>query len=321
MLNPAAERADTGEPTTRSPRRMQIALAGVAVLGFALLRILPLVGARIGGGLDTIGYETQSKLPIFSHDFVAGAWPAGYPLLLKAVVHNQTAAMVVQVIVGILAWVCLAVMAARAARHAAVQAACFLVVLALGGSLVVIQWDPIIGSDSLSISLGVALFAALLWLVERFTVPRAVTFAVIALLAAIDRDSNGLFFAAIAVVVIGGVVLRRLRRPWLAVAAVLLCGTVLASLSASGGKRWQAPLRDVITERLLESPPRTAYLQRHGMPLTAHEIKMARGMCVTTTPTLGCATIKNPRFYRWINRDGRSVYQHMLLAFPGTTIA
>ena len=78
----------------------------LAVVGFVLLRSLPLVGARIGGGLDTIGYEAQAKLPIFSHDFVAGAWPAGYPLFLKAVDHNPTAAMVVQAVVAVLSCGC-----------------------------------------------------------------------------------------------------------------------------------------------------------------------------------------------------------------------
>jgi hypothetical protein len=252
---------------------------------------------------------------------LAGDWPLGYPLYLKAVQHNRTAAVVGQVVAATITWVALAVVTARAARHGAVRVATGLVVLAIGASFATIQWDPTISSDSLSISLCVGLLATAFWLRERWTWPRVILLTALALATAADRDTNGLLLGVLAVVVGVVVLVRIVDRRWLVVGGVLLTASALSLISADGGHRWQEPLQNVVSIRLLNSPERTTFLRAHGMPLSSDEIALARGRCVTPTPVLGCATVSNPRFYEWIHDHGRAVYLEMLVHYPVTTVA
>jgi hypothetical protein len=293
---------------------------GIVGVVFVAARVLPVVGSNISIGLDSLGYEAVAHHPLFSSDFVAGVWPVGYPLYLKLVDHNHTAAMVGQVVAGVAAWLFLAVVAARRAQHTVIRVATVLVVLGIGASFGVMQWDLIIGSDSLSISLCVALLAALLWLSARWTRARVVLVVVLGIAAGLIRDSNGFFLGVLAVVLAIGVLARVISRRWLAIAAVFLLVAIAVAATASVGDRSDLPMRNIITLRLLPSPERTKFLVEHGLPLSRREIARARGRCVSPTRSFGCATITNKRFYAWIHADARSVYARELLSFPATTL-
>lgn len=292
------------------------ALVGAA---FVAARLVPYLGAHIGRGLDTFDYRAASHLPIFSREFLGGPRPFGYPLYLMAVAHNEHVAVAGQLVLDTAAWLVLAVMVARATRDRRLAGAAFVAVLGVGAAFEPIQWDRIVSSEALSTAFAVGLLAALLWIRERWTGPRLALIGVLALLATIVRDSNGSFFGVVAVVLAVGVLARRLPVRILGLCAVFLVVAAAGSVSAGLGKRWEGPVKDVITIRLLNSPERLESLQHSGLPLSPEQIAAARGNCVSATPMFPCVHLVDPVFYDWIKKHGRPAYVHLLLKTPATT--
>ena len=301
-------------------RRREVLLGGVLACVFLVARVVPFLGANIGRGADSYAYQIAAHLPLLSREFVAGPRPFGYPLYLKLVQHNEHVAVVGQLLIDTGAWLALALMAARATRHPGCRAAAAVVVLLLGATFEAIQWDRVISSEALSTAFGVAMLAALLWLRERWTAPRVALVVAFALAATSMRDSNGTFFGFVAVVIVVGVVVRRLPRRVLALACALFAVALVGSGSASVGHRWQEPLKDVITLRVMNSPERLAYFEHAGMPLSSAQVAEARGHCVQPIPSFGCVVLVSPQFYAWINEHGRATYAKSLVKFPATTV-
>ncbi len=301
-------------------RRRALWIAGATAAVFVLARTIPFVGAHTGRGVDSLDYRASAHLSLFSRAFLGGARPLGYPLYLKLLLHNEHAAVVGQLVLDTAAWLALAWMVVRVTRDPRLRVAGAVIVLGIGLSFEAIQWDRIISSEALSTACGVGLLAAILWLYERWTIPRLVTVAALAAAATAVRDSNGTFFGLVGLVLVICVLVRLLSRRVLWLALVFVVVAALGSASASAGKRWEGPLKDVITLRVLNSPERTNYFVRSGMPLTPPEIAEARGRCVAPTPTPGCALIANPAFYSWIRDHGRVTYEKSLVRFPATTL-
>ena len=303
-------------------RRYALWFGAAFALFFVILRVAPFVGANIGRGVDSLDYRAAARLPLFSREFLGGQRAFGYPLFLKLVRHNEHAAVVLQMLLDTAAWLLLALMAVRAARMTGIRIAVAIAVLGIGASFDAIEWDRVLSSEALSTAFGVALLAALLWLYERWTWPRLAVVGLLALGATVVRDSNGTFLGVVAIVLLIALALRRVPARVLGLVGVFLVVAALGSVSASAGKRWEGPLKDVITLRVLESPERTAFFLRHGMPLTAAEIAAARGHCVSpsATPPTGCVVMPNPAFYRWIEEHGRATYLEALAKFPATAV-
>ena len=235
---------------------------------FVVLRVYPFIGARTGRGIDSFDYRAAARLPLFSREFLAGARPFGYPLYLKLVRHHERVAVVGQLVIDTLAWLALALMVARATTNRRLAWAGASIVLGLGATYEAIEWDRIIGSEALSTACGVGLLAALLWLRERWTIPRLVVVAMLAAAATALRDSNGTFLGLVGLLLLVAVLVRRVPRRVAVLGLVFVAIAALGSTSASVGRRWEGPLKDVITLRVLTSPERTAYFQHAGMPLT-----------------------------------------------------
>jgi hypothetical protein len=257
---------------------------------------------------------------LFSQDFLGGPRPFGYPLYLKLVAHNDAATVLGQLVLSTAAWLFLAAMVARITRHHVLKVVGFGLVCGLGATFEALQWDRVVSSESLSTACGVGLLAALLLLRERWTWPRFALAAALALVATLLRDSNGTFLAVVAVMIAGGVVIRRLPRHALALVAAFLVVAAIGSSSASSGRRWEGPLKDVITLRVLESPERTKFFVDEGFPLTPDELDLARGNCVSPAPPTVCAVIPNPALYVWVHDHGRQTYLKSMVRFPDTTL-
>ena len=137
----------------------------------------------------------------------------------------------------------------------------------VGSSLGVAQWDRVIGTESLSISLGVTTLAAVLWWWDRWTRPGVAAVCVAASLWALLRDANALMVGVAGVVVLVVAAARRgVRRPLILIGAVALAASVGAIVSSNIGSRWRQPMQDVVTLRLLSSPERASFLLHHGLP-------------------------------------------------------
>src|SRR5262249_36509461 len=114
---------------------------------FAFLRLWSIVGRPVIRYPDSASY--------FYVDFLghaAGGRSPTVPLLYTAL-WSDRARVAAQVIVGIACWSTLAFAVAKSLRHPYVARAGALLVLLLGATIQVTEWDQIILSESLSISL------------------------------------------------------------------------------------------------------------------------------------------------------------------------
>ena len=306
-------------PDQRDRRRaLPVALVGIAV-AFALARAIPFARARVGLDFDSFDY-----LALARHRSIGGVMaahrPPVYLLFLKLCAENRQLVTWLQLVVALCAWVWLAAATARNLRTAAGRAVGFVAILLVGSALGMTQWDRVIGTESLSISLGVMTLAALLWWWDRWTAPGVATVCVAAVLWALLRDANALVIGAAGIVLlVGAAVRRRDRRPFVVIGAVALAASVGAIVSSNVGDRWQQPTQNVITLRLLTSPERASFLLRHGLPLTPAEARDLAGHCVNPVGAFMCKKVTSPSFYDWIDHDSRSVMVRSWLAFPATT--
>jgi hypothetical protein len=290
------------------------------VLAFVLLRVVPFAGANTGRGVDSFEYAQASELSIFSGEFWGGLRAFGYPLYMKAMFHNDSAFVVVQMLVSIGAWLTFAFMAMRATKHSVLRMIVPIAVLVLGATFEVIEWDRIVSTESLTISLGVGFLAALLWLREQWTIPRVVVLSALAFALASLRDANGTFLAVVGVAVVLAVVARATPAHALVLAGVFMLAGTMSLVSADAGHRGDVPLKNVITLRILNSPEREAYFVQSGMPLTPEQVAAARGHCIAPAQPSPCVIVANDAFYAWISDDARGTYVKSLLKFPATTI-
>jgi hypothetical protein len=306
---------------TRSRRVERLAVAMV-VGGYLIARFVPMIGTRIGTGYDTGDYFKSSRLGLWSRDLWAGPRPALYPLLAKITGRSYTGLFVLQATVAVVAWIALAWLVYTRLRNRAVAAATAIVVLYESLSLGIIQWDRVLSTESLTLSMAIVLLVLGVLLLESPTRWRAVSFTIVAAAWVLLRDSNGYVIVCIAAaLVVAAICSRAERRTFLAVAGALAVVFALGVMSSNIGERWEGPLKDVITLRALTYPDRTHYLLEHGLPLTSEDVSRVAGHCVARTrPYFICVPVTDPRFYQWIRKEGRSTYSGWLLSHPATAL-
>ena len=192
------------------------------------------------------------------------------PLLYKVLPDTDTARAAGQLIVSILCWLALAGAVAWNVRRPRFRLVAFGLVLLFSLSVWVTQWDLIILSDSLAVSLGAAALGAWLALVRA---PSAWTIAAVLVttfLWAFTRDSVA-YMALLAVpFVLVWVALRGRRRGRIVLAvglAAIFAAHFLAQGSSSSEPRRQVVILNVIGIRVLTSQDELAYFRDHGMPL------------------------------------------------------
>ena len=299
--------------------RLELAAGGAAVAAFVLARVIPFARAKVGVDFDSFDY-----LALARHDSIGGTLaahrPPVYLLLLKLLGENRQLVTWVQLVVALAAWVWLAAGTARNLRTRAGRAVGFVAILLVGSSLGMSQWDRVIGTESLSISLGVTTLAVVLWWWGRWSPWGIVAVCASATAWAFLRDANALMVGAAGVVVLVVAATRRgLRRPLIVIGAVAIAASVGASVSSNIGERWRQPMQNVVTLRLLASPERASFLLHHGLPLSPAEAHNLAGRCVNPAGAFLCQKVTNQRFYDWIDQRSRSVYARSWFAFPATT--
>jgi hypothetical protein len=299
--------------------RFDAAVGGAVVVGFVLARAIPFARARVGLDFDSFDY-----LALARHDSIGGVLaahrPPVYLLFLKLLGENRQLVTWVQILVALAAWVWLAAATARNLRSRPGRAIGFLAILFVGSSLGMAQWDRVIGTESLSISLGVTTMAAVLWWWDRWSPLGVAAVCASATLWALLRDANAAMVGVAGVVVLVVAATRRgIRRPLILIGVVALAASVGAIVSSNIGVRWRQPMQDVVTLRLLSSPERASFLLRHGLPLSRAEAHDLAGQCANPVGAFLCKKVTNQRFYDWIDQRSRSVYARSWFAFPATT--
>lgn len=237
---------------------------------------------------DTPTYEQVSAASLLSTDFWAGARPFTVPMLWK-LFGDDHVRIVAHLALSIVAWLALAAAVATAIRQKLVRRLGFVLVLLFSATTEIILWDPLLLSESVSLSLAALLVAAWIWLVRAPSWSSVAAVLGATLLWTFVRDSHAYVILFVAVAVLASLAYRSGKPYKTALAAGSVAVALLSMASASEGSRWYQPMRDILLNRVAADRGMTDYFEARLGP-------------------------------NWRDVDARRVYARYLLAHPAYTV-
>ncbi|HWB67201.1 MAG TPA: hypothetical protein VG708_10280, partial [Mycobacteriales bacterium] len=254
---------------------------------------------------DTASYL---KLSFIGSDSRPWTVPLFYKLL-----PTDTLRICGQVVVAAIAWWVLAAVVAGMLGNRRLRIGARLVVLLLGLTGPIVEWNSTILSESLSISLTALLVAGWLSYVRR---PRPAS-AAWALLATLLWTFTRPDHVDIGVLItVAGIVagLWRRDRLRLAVAGVLVLISTAGFVTINrNNATTTARIADIVQGRVLPNAARTTWFIEHGMPYDAT-------MAANAGNYFGAPLLADPAFAHWASTRGEHVYLEYLWSHPGYTL-
>ncbi len=312
---------DTTARTLPSRGALGWAAFAVASVVFVVARAIPFAHSRVALVFDSYDYIklAHSKSPLAA---LAAKRPPVFLLVMKMLSGRWQFVTWAQFTIAVAAWILLAAVAAHVSRSVAGKVAAVVTVLLLGSCLDVVQWDRLIGTESLTISLGVLLISAWYLVHERFTPWRMTFVVVLTVLWGMLRDANAIVVGVVGVALGLWMLVHRsrVRGRVFAVAGVCLVTLVLSFVSGDIGARWEEPVKNVVTMRVLLSPERRDFFLAHGLPLDRRQVRSVAGRCVNPAGAFFCKKVTDPAFYDWIDHHARAVYFQSWFTFPATSL-
>ncbi|MGE5642149.1 MAG: hypothetical protein ACM3Y8_03975, partial [Byssovorax cruenta] len=213
MDNPTVERV------VRILQKKEIFYISAVVLlsSYFVLRMINLSQAvqKVKSTADTTAYMRISRDPLFESDFLAGARPFIFPLLLKLFRGNEEAVAWAQGIFSALSWSVLALSTAASLRTTLLNYAALGLLLLLSLYQYIIGWDSVLLTESLSLSLMALFLAGWLWLARGWSWYKVAAILAISVLWAFGRDTNAWVLLMIAGIVLLLVAFRTLDKKFL----------------------------------------------------------------------------------------------------------
>ncbi|MDZ4824942.1 MAG: hypothetical protein SGJ13_00565 [Actinomycetota bacterium] len=307
-------------------RRPETWIAGafaLLVLGYAAVMAFVLdgvFGPRVGFGPDSQIYMDAAREPVWSLDFLAARGPFLFLVLAKFCARNLRAIVLVQSVISVGAWVFLAASVRSVLRHRVMQVVGFTAILLVALAPPLLQWNVIVSTESLSVSVMVLLIGLALRLAAA--PGRAVVAFAVGLVAFVFvRDTNAVVALALGC---GAVVLAVTRPAWRRVGAVVavtgLAAAVLALALSNQSEppRWYYPLHETIALRLVGDDTAEPYFVEHGLPLDEDLVALGDNYYIVHT-----RLDDGPEFAElrtWVRDDGRSTYTTFLVTHPWWTL-
>jgi hypothetical protein len=277
-------------------------------LGFALLR------AWASLGRPPVRYpDTETYLHLnFLGQGVGRLWTV--PLMFKAL-PSDAARTLGLLLIGIACWSALAFAVAHNLRHPIFARAGAIAILVLGLCLQIVQWDQILLSESLSLSLTALLVACLLWVRLDATPWRLAALLVVLMLWIFNRQLQAAIFIPIAVIAIAWILLRRRTRRFVIVAAAVALlaawGGYASSNSSVAGNRSLA--HDLLVLRLFQSQEAEEYFAARGMPqMAALKEEAAKHTDLGSFDPV----LQDPGWQKWVDKHWQRTYAGWLLRHP-----
>jgi hypothetical protein len=273
--------------------------------------------ASVRGYEDSLAYAEQARHSLTSAFLWSGYKPPLTGLLLKMVGGSSFAYTVLQLVLAIACWSFLAAVVACTLRNTRtwLRVAAAAGILGLSLSRAVALWDRAVLSESVAFSLTAFVLGCGLLLASRFTWRRAAGFLLALAAWVAVRDSNATVTAILSMVLIGGVVVRRLDRRALAIAVGGLAIVGLSLWSSSTGTRWFFPTAQVVRVRILATDEGHRWLaRRHPPQLEAADAARRAGHVVEAQPGFEA-------WDRWIRSDGQKTVLLWLVEHPREILA
>jgi hypothetical protein len=291
-------------------------LVALAYVGLRLAAYLP---SAIRTFPDSGVYLAVAEEPLLSAEFLAGGGQWTVPLLYKVLPDSDAARAAGQLTISVGCWLALAAITAWCVQRHNLRLAAFCLVLLFSLSVEITQWDPIILTESLTLSLTAVVLAAWLALARAPGVWTVAAVLGATLLWSFARDDNAWVSLFAVPFVLGWGAFRGDRRPRIVVASGLVAIFVVHALSlnvASAQARWEFLLLSIIGNRVLTDEDQLDYFRAHGMPvpdrlqpLAGEPIGLARFRPALEDPAF-------ERFRAWVVDDGRDTLATYLLTHP-----
>jgi hypothetical protein len=301
---------------------------------FVGVRLWGIAGIAPGIWNDTASYQRVADAAWWSRARWAGERPPLLPLLLTITAGSERVTVWAQTIVSIacwlfLAWVVATVCSSRWDRRRLLGGG---LVLALGISPPVMQWDGAMLSESLALSTTALVVACGLRFVQQQNLSRAIALGAAATAWGACRDTHLWLLGAIGAGTLVAIVVVALRHRQLrgvvvlGVAGFLVAGAVVGTAAADHGQRDEFPLSNTMAVRILPYPDRVEWFADHGMPQADALAALARDPFIV--PETGVRAIfvdgsdaSWSPYVSWLAEDGRRVYVEWLATHPGYVIA
>ncbi len=257
-------------------RRAGLALGGLALAVLVFLEYAAFAGSPVSTtAFDSGIFLRCAERSPFAAKFWNAVRPPVVPLVYRLAGGDGESIRLVQSAVSLAAWVGLGLAFARLAPAGWARRVALVLPPLLSLSIPVNQWDGIVMSESLFLSLMAAATAMTVVLLRAPSFPVLIAWCVAALAFALVRDSAAYLLlvgvAAIALRLFIGLARRIDGRGtslvFAAAVAVGLIALVSARASMHGGERWRTPLVNVILRRVLPDPELAEiWRDRYGLP-------------------------------------------------------
>ena len=256
---------------------------------------------------DTPDYFRVASQPLFSSSFWVADRAPVTPLFFKILHNDPILIFKTQVWLSIIAWMIFAFSMTSILQSLVLKFLAFVAVLGFSLTYPIILWDPLILSDSISLSLLALFLAACIWLIRDWIWYNVTLLAVLGVLLVLARDSYAylLLLAGLALLLLIFLIPHRLR---VMLVSIMFLGIfVLSSALATGGNRWYVPFLMTMGLRILPDSDYLNYFREQGMPVS--DALMERSGKPLHTDDL--AFLNDPRleeFRQWAERNGRTAY-------------
>jgi hypothetical protein len=306
---------------------------------FVLLRVAAVYATPVSAGFpDSATYRSTPQGPSLRFVSLTGhaIRPWVVPLFYDVLPSDNVRAGA-QVLVSIVAWLVLAATLALTLRDRWVRAWTFVVVLGIGCTTPVLNWDRAILSESLAISFMVLALAGWVRFLRKPTVVNSLAVVVSSGLWMFTK--LGLFpIVGIAALIIG-VSARRSAQRQLRIAVVvgLVCACVWVAATTSATDkayiavdgRSTSQFANLFAMRLrfsiLSDPDQLAWYRAHGMPDPSGLQPYARASPsddgYATWPSFLTAFAARSDLATWVEDNGRGVFTRYVLTHPGQVTA
>ena len=293
---------------------------------------------------DTESYFAAAQMDPFSLKFFEQQRSPTYPLLIKisnptleheliqlsepyfgtesrlAVQPGTETLIRNQTVISILCWAAAAILIASSFNGWFAKALAALFVLGCGFVPQIADWDSILSSESVSISLFVLMIGLLAKVIPDgkddnfFSWIAAVCLFFVSFFWIFTRDTNAYFIIVEALLLIITGILYWVRRKGQRVSAIL-CGFLLIGIfffhqgTFRESERWMLPLLNNMTENVFPYEQRVEFFVEREMPTD--------GDVLSLTGSAEYNNIyQNEKFIHWARRFGLQSYQEFLLSMP-----
>ena len=246
-----------------------------------------------------------------------------------------------QTLIGVACWITLSVQLRRVVHNRVIRFVSQTLVLSISLTAPILQWNRIVLSESIAISLTVLLLAASLALARRMDSRSMAAFLIAAVLWTFTRQVHAFITVALAApfafVAWHRPEARRLAVVGLAgVAFIGIWGTATALQTSSASPAGiattnptEVQVAGIIQFRAITDPREMTFLWNHGLPHTSALRSpppfTTLGQPVNVTqfadPYAEYRLADDPAFKRWADRNGEAVFLKYLITHPWSTIS